>query len=632
MSAALASCATTGKTLRLTRRATAYAITQTKVWDPTAHGIEFEAGATIDATGIPSPANWVAPTTGTWGAVAPVPAIWIRGVYNTGNLNPVWRTRVNELLRLHIMGAKNAGVVGLFFGDLPGSTTYGAAHITTHSMNVENFDIGVGFGSNAYIEDFHSPEVWNCNTCWFFPKGTTNAGENINIHGGATYDSGTGFDVSTAEFHLFGHSVDYCARHYIARGGASIDSHGGHTEGSGDGNYFAQSMDSLSLICLHNQVVFVTGNRTLELFNGQNSDGGVFLTGKSTVLVNGGLTYSPRTYISGYGDAPDEGYFNTTSLIRQKPYAQDRNILADGGFEDSANLTYCRADWRIINTSYLDWSLDTTHKDPASGTSSLKINPGTGRGVTLVKSVPCGPGAIVRLSGMLQGICSNATDSLSITVQYFDVRGQSLVSTLSGPTNTITFNQANVATYASFAEFAATAFTRAPVGTAFALITIATNASAYNGSSTWWLDNLILEVLGSGPGTRNDVIGAMSTFTPTINGTTTAGTASYSTRYANSWTIGDRCFFDAAIAWTDATGTGGLSVYGLPQYSQLAHDTVVSVSISGVPFTGPVVQARVGASSKSIKVMQVTAAGVESAVPISASGTIYVAGNFQIQY
>ncbi len=54
------------------------------------------------------------------------------------------------------------------------------------------------------------------------------------------------------------------------------------------------------------------------------------------------------------------------------------------------------------------------------------------------------------------------------------------------------------------------------------------------------------------------------TFTPTIVGVSSAGSATYSAQTGRYTRIGNRVFFDISIAWTGHTGTGAMRIGGLP--------------------------------------------------------------------
>jgi hypothetical protein len=54
------------------------------------------------------------------------------------------------------------------------------------------------------------------------------------------------------------------------------------------------------------------------------------------------------------------------------------------------------------------------------------------------------------------------------------------------------------------------------------------------------------------------------TWTPVLKGTSTAGTASYSTQKGVYTKIGDRVFINCYIEWSSGTGTGNMFLDGLP--------------------------------------------------------------------
>ena len=54
------------------------------------------------------------------------------------------------------------------------------------------------------------------------------------------------------------------------------------------------------------------------------------------------------------------------------------------------------------------------------------------------------------------------------------------------------------------------------------------------------------------------------TFTPTAQGSTTAGTATYSVQTGQYTKVGNRVFYNLRIIYTGGTGTGNMRVAGLP--------------------------------------------------------------------
>jgi hypothetical protein len=71
------------------------------------------------------------------------------------------------------------------------------------------------------------------------------------------------------------------------------------------------------------------------------------------------------------------------------------------------------------------------------------------------------------------------------------------------------------------------------------------------------------------------------TFTPTIAGSTTAGTATYGSQSARYTKIGRLVQFEIYLAWTGGTGTGNLQLKGLP-FTNSSAGTFPAVSFSYV--------------------------------------------------
>jgi len=70
------------------------------------------------------------------------------------------------------------------------------------------------------------------------------------------------------------------------------------------------------------------------------------------------------------------------------------------------------------------------------------------------------------------------------------------------------------------------------------------------------------------------------TFTPTAQGSTVAGTATYSSQLGKYTKIGDRVFFEIYVHWSSGTGSGSaLYVYGLPFTAQSSSQTYPATTI-----------------------------------------------------
>jgi hypothetical protein len=75
------------------------------------------------------------------------------------------------------------------------------------------------------------------------------------------------------------------------------------------------------------------------------------------------------------------------------------------------------------------------------------------------------------------------------------------------------------------------------------------------------------------------------TFTPTIAGTTTAGTGTYSDQHGQYTKVGDICFVNIYIVWNAHTGTGNMKLSNLP-FTSIAGTPPGSGYQAVIPHTG----------------------------------------------
>jgi hypothetical protein len=97
--------------------------------------------------------------------------------------------------------------------------------------------------------------------------------------------------------------------------------------------------------------------------------------------------------------------------------------------------------------------------------------------------------------------------------------------------------------------------------------------STRTGDQTIVDGNLVIATAGKGidfsatPGTGTSELLAdyeEGTFTPTVRGTSTAGTASYSSPTGRYTKVGRQVFFELYLSWSGGTGSGNLEIAGLP--------------------------------------------------------------------
>jgi hypothetical protein len=125
------------------------------------------------------------------------------------------------------------------------------------------------------------------------------------------------------------------------------------------------------------------------------------------------------------------------------------------------------------------------------------------------------------------------------------------------------------------------------------------------------------------------------TFTPTIVGTSTAGTATYAAngqvgRYTK---IGNRVFFDLYLSWTAHTGTGDLQINGLPltvqnttnlnrNYSAILNVVAMTAGNLGAAFSSP--------NTTTVALRQMpTGGGSVATIPMDTSAQISISGCFE---
>ena len=189
-----------------------------------------------------------------------------------------------------------------------------------------------------------------------------------------------------------------------------------------------------------------------------------------------------------------------------------------------------------------------------------------------------------------------------------------------------------------------TSFTANGIMYASSTSALATNANlAYNGTDmTLTGGNFVVGTSGKGidfsatPGTGTSELLAdyeKGTFTPTVIGTTTAGTATYAYAVGNYVKVGDAVNFQIIISWSAGTGTGNLALGGLPF---TAGGSFYSVSIGRVDALALTANNYVtgyveGATTNIIFAQTPTGGGAASQVPYDAAvDALFVSGTYLI--
>jgi hypothetical protein len=120
-------------------------------------------------------------------------------------------------------------------------------------------------------------------------------------------------------------------------------------------------------------------------------------------------------------------------------------------------------------------------------------------------------------------------------------------------------------------------------------------------------------------------------FTPTIKGNGTAGTATYSTQEGYYTKIGNLVWFSLFVNWTGGTGSGSMQISGLPftcrnvaNYPSLSIGQFENISYSGVPM------AYVSPNTTVIVLQSQPSNGSSSGIAYDAAGDILIAGSYQV--
>jgi hypothetical protein len=121
------------------------------------------------------------------------------------------------------------------------------------------------------------------------------------------------------------------------------------------------------------------------------------------------------------------------------------------------------------------------------------------------------------------------------------------------------------------------------------------------------------------------------TWTPTIRGSATLGTGTYTTQQGTYTKIGNTVRFQAEIVWTAHTGSGQLEVSSYP-FTSTAESSPISLSFYGGPtFTsGNFIQAYKNPSDTTSGTAQTSSASSFASVAISNAGTVQVSGVYKV--
>lgn len=121
-------------------------------------------------------------------------------------------------------------------------------------------------------------------------------------------------------------------------------------------------------------------------------------------------------------------------------------------------------------------------------------------------------------------------------------------------------------------------------------------------------------------------------WTPVIVGTTSAGTATYTSRNSNYTKIGNRVYFQTYTVYTGHTGTGNLTITGLPFTSGGGVYPPASILASGITLTASnTIGGYVNDGTSTILIKQSPVGGGTLAdVAMDSAGTFFISGSYTV--
>jgi hypothetical protein len=166
------------------------------------------------------------------------------------------------------------------------------------------------------------------------------------------------------------------------------------------------------------------------------------------------------------------------------------------------------------------------------------------------------------------------------------------------------------------------------------------NSPVRSGDQTIINGNLVIGTAGKGidfsadpsaPGTTSELLDDYEegTFTPTIFGSSTAGTTTYTNQVGRYTKIGNRVFYSISVGWSAQDGSGNLRVGGLPFTSaNVTGSNFQVVAASNLTFSGQLA-AEVANNGTTIVPYGFASAGAISAVALDTAATIWISGHYQ---
>ena len=121
------------------------------------------------------------------------------------------------------------------------------------------------------------------------------------------------------------------------------------------------------------------------------------------------------------------------------------------------------------------------------------------------------------------------------------------------------------------------------------------------------------------------------TFTPTIEGSTTAGSGTYTIQSGTFTRIGNRIFFTIRLGWSAHTGTGNILIAGWPATPALVYREIPAVASDLVYTAGKSLAISFGgASFTKASLVEHGASAAVANVAIDSAAEILVNGHYEL--
>lgn len=119
------------------------------------------------------------------------------------------------------------------------------------------------------------------------------------------------------------------------------------------------------------------------------------------------------------------------------------------------------------------------------------------------------------------------------------------------------------------------------------------------------------------------------TFTPTITGASVGGAGSYTVQNGEYQKVGSRVLFSAQCAWSSHSGSGGTRLAPLPFNAISGANHPVTIRLSGMTFTGALVQGYVPSGANYVVFEHVNSNAAPALLPNDSAADILISGHYR---